>query len=42
LLAALPTDDYDWSPDRKRIVCRVPSPRRPVTPTTLRVIATGL
>lgn len=42
-LCRVPSDDLDWSPDRKRIVCATaPTKGKPAAPTTLRVISTGL
>jgi len=37
----LPTDDVDWSPDGRWIVCAEPDGARPGTRTTLRRYATG-
>jgi len=37
VLCRLPSDDVDWSPDRRRIVCAIPARGRPAAPTTLRV-----
>lgn len=42
-LCRVPSDDLDWSPDRKRIVCATaPIKRKPAALTSLQVIPTGL
>jgi dipeptidyl aminopeptidase/acylaminoacyl peptidase len=42
-LCHVPSDDLDWSPDRKYIVCATALPKgKPAASTTLRVIPTGM
>lgn len=41
-LIAVPSDDMDWSPDRRSIVCAVPVTKGPAASVTLRVLRTGL
>jgi Tol biopolymer transport system component len=37
VLCRLPSDDMDWSPDRRSIVCAIPTKGKPAGPMTLRV-----
>lgn len=39
VLCRLPSSDIDWSPDRRRIVCAMPSEAKPGASTTLRVFS---
>lgn len=42
VLCHLPSDDIDWSPDRRHIVCAEAGKTKPAALTTLRVYETGL
>jgi len=39
VVARLPSDDFDWSPDRRRIVSAASETAGPAAPTTLRVLS---